>query len=173
MLPILLITIAIIIMISLWLMSTQRRLVMLDENINNAMSQIGVQLSSRFDVLTALLDFTKGFAAKESEILIENIKSRRSAITAKSTPYDVVRQEEIILQALGQISMILEQYPEIKSNQNYIKTMDAIQTFENMLRTSSLIYNDSVAKLNRNIRMFPVCMVAGVFGFFQRDYLED
>ena len=173
MLPILLITIAIIIMISLWLMSTQRNLVLLDENTNNAMTQIGVQLSGRFDALTALLDLTKSYFSHESEILIETIRSRRCAITAKSFPDDVIRQERIISEALDRISMISEQYPELKVNQNYIKTIDAVQTFENMVRTSRLIYNDSVTKLNRNIRMFPVSMVAGILGFSQRDYLEE
>lgn len=173
MLPILLITIAIIIMIALWLMSTQRNLVFLDENINNAMTQIGVQLSSRFDALTALLDLTKSYSAHECEILIETIKSRRCAITANSAPDDVIRQERIISEALGRISIISEQYPELKVNQNYIKTIDAVQTFENMVRTSRLIYNDSVNKLNSNIRMFPVSIIAGVLGFSKRDYWDD
>ena len=157
----------------LWIVSTQRRLVVLDENISNAMSQIGVQLSSRFDALTALLDLTKGYAKHESETLIETIKSRRSVITAKSTPDEVMRQEGVISEALGRISMVTEQYPDLKANQNYIKTMDAVQTFENMVRTSRLIYNDSVTKLNREIRMFPVSIAAGMLGFRQRDYLVE
>ena len=159
--------------IVLWAISTQRKLVMLDENISNAMSQIGVQLSSRFDALTALLDLTKGYAEHESETLIETIKSRRSVITAKSTPDDVLRQEGVIAEALGRIAMVTERYPELKANQNYSKTMDAVQTFEGMVRTSRLIYNDSVTKLNREIRMFPVSMIAGMLGFRQRDYLEE
>jgi len=168
------ITIAVIIaVIVLWIISTQRRLVVLDENISNAMSQIGVQLSSRFDALTALLDLTKGYAKHESETLIETIKSRRSVITAKSTPDEVMRQEGVISEALGRISMVTEQYPDLKANQNYIKTMDAVQTFENMVRTSRLIYNDSVTKLNREIRMFPVSAIAGMLGFGQRDYLVE
>jgi LemA protein len=168
------ITIAVIAaVIVLWIISTQRRLVVLDENISNAMSQIGVQLSSRFDALTALLDLTKGYAKHESETLIETIKSRRSVITAKSTPDEVMRQEGVISEALGRISMVTEQYPDLKANQNYIKTMDAVQTFENMVRTSRLIYNDSVTKLNREIRMFPVSMAAGMLGFRQRDYLVE
>jgi LemA protein len=164
---------AIAAVIVLWAISTQRRLVVLDENISNAMSQIGVQLSSRFDALTALLDLTKGYAKHESETLIETIKSRRSVITAKSTPEDVLRQEGVISEALGRIAMVMEQYPELKANQTYIKTMDAVQTFENMVRTSRLIYNDSVTKLNREIRMFPVSIIAGMLGFRQRDYLEE
>lgn len=162
-----------LVLLVLWGMSTQRRLVVLDENINNAMSQIGVQLSSRFDALTALLDLTKGYDRHESETLIETIKSRRSVITAKSTPDEVVRQEGIISEALGRIAMVSEQYPELKSNENYARTMDSVNKYETMVRTSRLIYNDSVTKLNRDIRMFPVSMIAGMLGFLQRDYLEE
>lgn len=164
---------AVVAVIALWMISTQRKLVVLDENISNAMSQIGVQLSSRFDALTALLDLTKGYAKHESETLIETIKSRRSVITAKSTPDDVVHQEGIISEALGRIAMVTEQYPELKADKTYMKTMDAVQTFENMVRTSRLIYNDSVTKLNREIRMFPVSMIANMLGFQQRNYLEE
>lgn len=173
MLPTFIAIIAIVAIIVLWVISTQRKLVVLDENISNAMSQIGVQLSSRFDALTALLDLTKGYAKHESQTLIETIKSRRSVITAKSTPDEVLRQEGVISEALGRIAMVTEQYPELKANQNYIKTMDAVQTYENMVRTSRLIYNDSVTKLNREIRMFPVSMIAGTLGFRQREYLEE
>ena len=80
---------AVLAMIVIWAISVQRKLVVMDENINNAMSQIGVQLSSRFDALTALLDLTKGYAAHESQTLIETVKSRRSVITATSAPDDV------------------------------------------------------------------------------------
>lgn len=163
----------VVVLLVLWVLSTQRRLVVLDENINNAMSQIGVQLSSRFDALTALLDLTKGYAKHESETLIETIKSRRSVITASSTPNDVLRQEGIISEALGRIAMVAEQYPELKANENYAKTMDAVNKYENLVRNSRLIYNDSVTKLNREIRMFPVLLIAGMLGFRQRDYLQE
>lgn len=92
---ILIIIVLLVILVAGWVMSTQRRLVVMDENINNAMSQIGVQLSSRFDALTALLDLAKGYAAHESQTLIETIKSRRSVITAKLTPQDVLQQEGV------------------------------------------------------------------------------
>ena len=169
----LVIVIIITVLLILWVMSTQRKLVLLDENINNAMSQIGVQLSSRFAALTALLDLTKGYAKHESETLIETVKSRHSVITAKSTPDDVLRQEGILSEALGRISMISEQYPKLKANENYAKTIDAVNKYENMVRTGHLIYNDSVTKLNREIRMFPVSAIAGMLGFLQREYLEE
>lgn len=169
---ILIIIALLVVLLAGWVMSTQRRLVVMDENINNAMSQIGVQLSSRFDALAALLDLAKGYAAHESQTLIETIKSRRSVITAKSTPQDVLQQEGVISEALGRISMVAERYPELKADKGYAKCMDAVDSYEKMVRTSRLIYNDSVTKLNREIRMFPVSLIAGMLGFRQRDYLE-
>ena len=169
---ILIIIALLVVLLAGWVMSTQRRLVVMDENINNAMSQIGVQLSSRFDALTALLDLAKGYAAHESQTLIETIKSRRSVITAKSTPQDVLQQEGVISEALGRISMVAERYPELKADKGYAKCMDAVDSYEKMVRTSRLIYTDSVTKLNREIRMFPVSLIAGMLGFRQRDYLE-
>lgn len=162
---------AIIAFLIIWIISVQRRLVGMDENINNAMSQIGVQLSSRFDALTALLNLTKEYAAHESQTLIETIKSRRSVITATSTPEDVLKQEEVISEALNRISMVAEQYPELKANENYAKCMNAVDSYEKMVRTSCLIYNDSVTRLNRELRMFPTSLVGSVLGFRQREYL--
>ena len=115
---------------------------------------------------------SKGYAAHESQTLIETIKSRRSVITAKSTPQDVLQQEGVISEALGRISMVAERYPELKADKGYVKCMDAVDSYEKMVRTSRLIYNDSVTKLNREIRMFPVSLIAWMLGFRQRDYLE-
>lgn len=163
---------AIIAFLVVWVISVQRRLVIMDENINNAMSQVGVQLSSRFDALSALLDLTKGYADHEARTLIETVKSRRSVITATSKPDDVLKQEGVISEALGRISMVAEQYPELKSNENYAKCMNAVDSYERMVRTSRLIYNDSVTKLNRELRMFPTFLLAKMFGFSPREYLE-
>ena len=165
--------IAILALIVLWIISTQHKLVVLNENVCNAMSQIGVQLSGRFDALMTLLNLIKSYARHESDTLIGTINSRRSVITSKSTPDDVVCQERVISDALNVIAVVAELYPELKTNPDYIKAMDALETFENMLRTSRLIYNDSVTKLDREIRMFPVSMVAVMLGFRQRGYLEE
>ena len=157
----------------LWVRSTKRKIVALVEDINNTMNQISVQLSSRFDALTTLLDLTKGYAKQESEMLIGTIKSSRSAITVKSTPDDVYWQEGIISETLSGIVMMSDQYPELIADLNYKKAMNAVETFENMIRTSRLVYNHSVTKLNREIRIFPVSIIGRILGFHQKDYLEE
>ncbi len=159
------------VVIILWVISVQRSFVVMDENINNAMSQIGVQMSSRWDALTALLDLTKGYATHEYNTMTETIKARRS-ITKDSSPDDVNKQENIITEALGKIMAVAESYPNLKADSTYIKTMDGVNQYENMVRTSRLVYNDSVTKLNRAIRMFPASLIAGILGFSSRTYLE-
>ena len=162
---------AILLIIALWFVSAQRKLVAMDENINNAMSQIGVQLSSRWDALGALLDLTKGYAEHEYKTLADTIKMRTS-ITAASSPADVNKQENILTEAMGRIMAVAESYPELKANENYIKTMDSVNEYEQMVRRSRLVYNDSVTKLNRAIRMFPTSIAAGILHIGARDYLE-
>ena len=160
------------VVLALWAISCRRRLAVMYENVNNAMAQIGVQLSSRFDALATLLDLTKGYAAHESQTLIETIRARRSVITATSAPDDVLKQECVISEALDRVSVVAERYPELKANENYAKCMNAVDSYEKMVRTSRLIYNDSVTKLNRELRIFPTSLLAGAFGLRQRDYLE-
>ncbi len=172
MLPTFITIIIIVAIIVLWAISTQRKLVVLDENIRNAMSQIGVQLSSRFDALTALLDFIKSYNRQKGETLIESVESGRRMITAKSTPDDVLHQEEIISDILDRVAAVTDQYPELATTLTYIQSMDAVEIFEYMMRTSRLIYNDCVKKLNCEIRRFPVFIIAGLLGFRQRVYLE-
>lgn len=155
----------------LWFISAQRKLVVMDENINNAMSQIGVQLSSRWDALSALLDLTKGYAEHEYRTLSDTIKMR-STINSSSTAADVNKQENMFTEAMGRIMAVAESYPELKANENYIKTMDSVNEYEKTVRRSRLIYNDSVTKLNRAIRMFPTSIAAGILNIKSRDYLE-
>ncbi|MBQ9940362.1 MAG: LemA family protein [Clostridia bacterium] len=154
-----------------WFISVQRNLVVMDENINNSMSQIGVQLSSRWDALTALLDLTKGYAEHEYKTISDTIRMRTS-INSGSSAKEVNAQENMITEAMGKIMAVAESYPELKANENYIKTMDSVNSYEEMVRKSRLVYNDSVTKLNRAIRMFPTSIAAGVLGIKSRDYLE-
>lgn len=163
--------IAAVAVIILWFVSTQRKLAVMDENVNNAMSQIGVQLSSRWDALTTLSDLTKGYAEHEYKTITDTIKMR-SSVGSKSSVEDVNAQESLLTEAVSKITAVAEAYPELKANESYIKTMDSVNSYEETVRRARLVYNDSVTKLNRSIRMFPNSLVAGVLHITARDYLE-
>lgn len=160
------------VILGIWVVSTQRKLVMMDENTNNAMSQIGVQISSRFDALIALLDLVGTYAMQDATLWKEKVKSNRKEVLAKSKPKEALEQEKVIAETLQFINKMAEQYPEMKKTKTYIKRMGAMDTYERMLRTSHLIYNDSVAKFNQFIRMFPTKWLAGILGFHEREYFK-
>ena len=168
---VLVVLLVIVVLIVGWFIGVQRQLVSLDENVNNAMSQIGVNLSSRFDALTGLLDLVKGYNEHEYKTLSDVIKMRTS-IGSKSSAADADAQENIITEAVGKIMAVAEAYPDLKSNTNYQNLMNSLNDYESKVRQSRLVYNDTVTKLNRTIRMFPISLVAPMCGVVARDYLK-
>lgn len=169
---VLVILVLLIVIIGSGIVSIQRKLVVMDENINNAMNQIGVQISSRFDALIALLEVVENYETLDASLWLEKVKSNRKDIHAKSMPGEASVQEHIIVEALRFIDGVVRQYPEIKENKAYQKRMGAVDAYERMLYTSHLIYNDSVRKLNQSIRMFPTSWIAGMLGFHEREHFE-
>lgn len=167
------IIVLLLILLVIWLISMQHKLVVMDENVKNSMNQIGIQLSSRFDVLTTLLKLAGEYDEQEAAVLLEKVKTGRKLITGRAAPEEIRGQEKIICEALDGAARIAGQHPQLKEDQSYIKCMDAIESYGKMIRTSGLIYNDSVTRLNKSLRMFPTGLVAGILGFHKRAYLED
>lgn len=158
----------ILILLILWIVSVQRRLTVMNENVDDALNQLGVQLSARLD---ALLKLAERYAEGESRFLLEKLRLRRSAADGY-TPEDIRKQENMISDVLRMISELVQHHPERKASEDYIKCMDAAENCENMLRTSRLIYNDRVARLNHELRRFPTAIIARVCGFRPREYVE-
>lgn len=160
------------VLLAMWIRSVRKKLIIMDENVKNAMGQIGVQLASRFDVLSVLLGLVKGYAGCEAVGLMNTFLVQRNDITAVSTPEEVLGQEGLISEALNRVLIIAERYPEIKADANYSLCMDAADGYKKMVKTSSLIYNDSVAKLNKMIGKIPNILIAGQLGVHQKEYLN-
>ena len=155
-------------------------LVQKDEAAATAWSNVQSQYQRRADLIPNLVNTVKGYAKHESGTL-ESVVAARAKATQLTVNADELTPEKMkqlqaaqgeLSQALGRLLMITENYPELKANENYLKCMNAVDSYEKMVRTSRLIYNDSVTKLNRAIRMFPTSLIAGMLGFHQRDYLE-
>lgn len=163
----------ILLLLVLWIISVQRKFAVMDGNIQNAMNQIGVQISSRFDALFAVLDLMKGYAADDIQPLMERAAARRSVITAHSAPEEVSEQEQVIEETVKSIRLAAERNPLLCADKNYTKCMDAVECYGRMVYTSRLIYNDSVTKLNSALGMFPTNVIAGILGFHKREYLSQ
>ena len=163
---------AVVVIVGGWLVATQRKLAVLDENINNAMSQIGVLLSSRFDALTALLDLTKGYAEHEYKTISDTVKSRRTMITADSTAAEAKAQENLITEALGRINAVAEAYPELKANENFRDLQAQLEGTENRITKAVTDFNEGAQEYNTKVRRFPTSIFAGMFGFKTKPHFK-
>lgn len=163
---------AVLAVLVVWSIALRCRMAAMDENVDSAMSQIGVQLASCLEALDALIALTKAYAERECGALPGDAKDGCGVITARSAPGEVRRQEERIRKTLDCIRLVAEQNPALRENEDYVRYRSAVESYGRMVRTGTLIYNDSVEKLNRELRVFPVSLVAGFFGFHQREYLE-
>lgn len=154
----------------LWFVSTQRELVNLDEKCNNALSQIKVQLNSRWDALLALAKSASTYAKHESETLIKTIQSRQT--TEVRTAGDVNQQQTAFNEVLGRLMAVREAYPELKASDLFEKTMDGVKEYEENVRMSRMIYNDTATRMNRYVRQWPSSFVANMLHFDVKEYLN-
>lgn len=169
---IMLIFLGIIVLLVLWFISVQRNLVKKDELCSNAMSQIGVQQSSRWDALSSIVELIKSYNEHEYNT-IKDVIAQRKTISSSSTAADAAIQEEAMGSALRQISIVAEQYPQIKANETYAKGMDSVNTYENQVRMSRMVFNDTVTAFNNIVRQFPSSIVANLLHFERKDYLAE
>ena len=153
-----------------YFISTQRSLVNLDELCKNALSQIEVQLNSRWDAVLALAKTAAQYAKHESETLIEVIRQRRGEQV--NTPEAVNEQQSALSQVMGRLIAIGEAYPELKAAGLYTETMDGVKQYEENVRMSRMIYNDTATKMNRMVRQWPSSIVASLLHFDLKDYLK-
>lgn len=167
----LIILLVVVVVLVIYAISSQRKFVKLEELVNNALSQIDVQQTSRWDALTQLANSTGSYAKHESETLKDVIAARRPVGPAKSAK-EVEANENAFAEALSSLNVLVENYPVLKASSLYRDTMAAIEKYEENVRKSRMVYNDTVTKFNRMVKQIPSNIVASMFGFKEKDYLE-
>lgn len=153
-----------------WFVSTQRSLVVLDENCKNTLSQIEVQLNSRWDSLMQLSRQAEKAGMIEAKGMIETIKARRPLVP--NSAQSINENEGQLNQLFSRLMMLGEQYPQFRSMPLFAKSMESITTYEENVRISRMVYNDTTTKFNRAIRQWPGSFVASMLNFTERDYLK-
>lgn len=167
-----LIVIAIIAILLIWGIVTYNKFIRFRENINNAMSQISAQIESRWDALTNLITATKNYQTYESKTLTKIIEDR-SSVPQDASVKDIDQDDQRFSNALGVISALAEQYPDLKASNVYLQTMSSVDKYENQVRESRMIYNDTVTRFNRAIKTFPNSLLASPFGFTEQNYFKN
>ena len=167
------IIIAVVVLLVLWVISIQNKLVKSDELCKNALKQINVQQVSRYDAIKALVKLTREYASYESETLQKVIEARRITTSAAPTVAEINANEAALNSALSRLIAVAEQYPELKANTSYQETMQSIKGYEENVRLSRMTFNDTVTRYNNEVRVFPASLVASLLGFPQREYLAE
>jgi len=157
--------------IVLWAIVTYNRMIVLRNRIDNAWSQVDVQLRRRYDLIPNLVEAVKGYAAHERATFEEVTKARQAGIDAR-TVQDQAAAENMITAALRRLFAVAEAYPQLRATENFMQLQEELSGTESKIAYARQFYNDSVLGYHNLIQSFPARIIAGMGGFKLRDYFE-
>ncbi len=155
----------------LYLMSTYNRIVTYEQSVDNAWAQVENNLQRRGDLVPNLVETVKGYASHEKEIF-ESVAAARGRLAGATTPEEAMAANAGLSSALGRLLAIVENYPDLKANQSFIRLQDELAGTENRLAVARRDYNEQVRAYNTYIATFPANLAAGLFGRKARAYFE-
>lgn len=167
----LLVIVAVIIVIALALGGSYNSIVTLEENVNSEFSNVSVMLERRADLIPNLVSTVKGYASHEQAAIDSVTKAREKLLQAKTIEEKGEANNELT-SALNALMVIVENYPDLKANQNFIQLSDELAGTENRIATARRDYNNAVKAYNSKVKKFPTNLIAGMFGFSEKDYFE-
>lgn len=154
-----------------FLIGTYNSLVTLKNRVEEAWSDITVQLKRRTDLIPNLVNSVKGYATHEKEVF-EKVTEARAAIMDAKGVADTAKAENMLEDALKSLFAVAEAYPDLKANQNFLQLQQELVDTEDKIQASRRFYNGGVRDLNTKIQTFPVNVVAGMFGFQSKEFFE-
>jgi len=162
---------AIVFLVAIVIIGIYNALVRLRNQVDNAWSQIDVQLKRRHDLIPNLIETAKGYMKHERETS-EAITEARSKAMGATNVADAAKAEGQLADALSKFMLVVENYPDLKANQNFLSLQEELTSTENKIAFARQSYNDQVLFYNNKTQMFPSNIVAGLFSFGKRDFFE-
>lgn len=138
------------------------------ESVNGAWAQVDVALQRRAELIPNLVETVKGFAKQEREIL-ESIANARAGLLNARNPQESIEANSRLDNAIGRLLVVVENYPQLRSNENFLRLQDELAGTENRIAVERRRYNEAVQRYNTSIEMFPNNLAAGLFGFTRND----
>jgi LemA protein len=155
----------------LYLKGTYNSLVTMDEGVKAAWAQVENQLQRRYDLIPNLVETVKGYAAHEEEVFLK-VTEARSRVGSAGSVSDKIAANNSLSAALSRLLVVVERYPELKANTNFIRLQDELAGTENRIAVERRRYNESVRAFNTAIRRFPTNIIAGIFGFEKAAFFD-
>ena len=154
-----------------YLKGTYNSLVTMDESVKGAWAQVENQLQRRYDLIPNYVETVKGYAKHEKEVFVE-VANARSKVAGATTVNDKIQANQQLSSALGRLLLVVERYPELKANTNFIRLQDELAGTENRIAVERRRFNETVKAYNIKIRSFPTNILAGMFGFEKAVFYE-
>jgi LemA protein len=167
----LIIVAAVLVLLIIFVIGIYNALIRLRNQVDNAWSQIDVQLKRRHDLIPNLVETAKGYMKHERETFEAITQARSQAMGAK-TVSEASKAEGALGEALSKFMLVVENYPELKANQNFLAVQEELTGTENKISFARQSYNDQVLFFNNKIQMFPSNIIANMFSFTKRDFFE-
>ena len=163
--------VAVVILAVAMLGGSYNSLVSKEEKVDKEFSNISVQLERRADLIPNLVNTVKGYAKHETEIVEKVTTARENLLKANSAEEKSEANKELT-NAIDALMVIVENYPDLKANQNFIQLSDELAGTENRIATSRRDYNEAVTDYNKTVKKFPTNLLANMFGFEEKEYFE-
>ncbi len=162
---------AIVIILIISVIVMYNNLVERSVRVDNAWSQIDVQMKQRYDLIPNLVETVKAYASHEKSTLEEVTKWRAAAMEAK-TPEELIQSNQKLSGAIANIFATAENYPDLKANSNFLDLQSQLKELEEKIAFARQFYNDTVMKYNEYLQRFPSNIIANIFKYKERSYFE-
>ncbi|WP_018665113.1 LemA family protein [Heyndrickxia acidiproducens] len=142
-----------------------------EENVSKSYAQVENQLQRRMDLIPNLVNTVKGYASHEKSV-ISDISNARAQLAGAKTPADQAEANDELTTALNRLMVVVENYPNLKANENFTQLMDELAGTENRLAVARQDYNSEVAAYNKKVKRMPGALIANLFGFHEKEYFK-
>jgi LemA protein len=154
-----------------YLKGTYNTLVTMDESVKGAWAQVENQLQRRYDLIPNYVETVKGYAAHEKEVFVK-VTEARSRVAGAGSISEKIQANNELSSALARLLVVVERYPDLKANTNFIRLQDELAGTENRISVERRRFNETVKAFNIKIRSFPTNIIAGMFGFEKAAFFE-
>jgi LemA protein len=152
-----------------YITGTYNSLVSLNQEVKAAWAQVENQLQRRMDLIPNYVETVKGYAKHERDVFIEVTKAR-SRVAGATTPSQTIEGNNQLTAALGRLLLVVERYPNLKANENFIRLQDELAGTENRIAVERMRYNEAVLKYDKRVKQFPSSIIARIYGFTEAPY---
>ena len=170
--PVLIVLLVVVLFLGAWIMGNFNALIRLRNHVRDSWAGIDTELKRRHDLIPNLVETVKGYAAHEEGVIVKVVEARARAERDDNSPCVQAREENFLLDSLGSMMALSEDYPDLKADKHFLKLQEELISTEDRIQSARRFYNANVRSLNNRVEMFPSSIIANAMGVGVADFFE-